>query len=474
MVEIPARWASSGVANRTGSPWYLSSPPSGGYTPVSTLIKVDLPAPFSPTSACTSPAWSSSETPSSAVTPAKCFVMPTAARAASCGDRSVGGGSLTAEVRRPAGAAGADTRCPGPQEVSASRFLIRSVGVFQLGLGIVGRVLAVGDDRDRRDAGAAVEVLERLERERTEARVGLDDTGDPSVDDPLHGTLGAVDRDDLHVSGGIAGRLQGGDGAERHLVVVGVDGVDVGIVGDQLFGDRLAHRALVVGGLLSHDLDVVVDRVELLHEAVVAIGGDVHAGRAEQDRQAGLAAGLADHRVGGAAALLDEVRADPADVVLTRGLRGEEPVDGHDRHTVLACVVEGRVEALAVERRDDQCVDALVDHALDVRDLLVEVGLGVRHDEVDAASGGLVANRLGLGDAERVGLALGLGEADGRSAQVDGLAARAAVLVVAAVLSGRRGDLLADPARGVRRRGAGRCGTVATDWFGAAGGRQAL
>ena len=68
---------------------------------------------------------------------------------------------------------------------------------------------------------------------------------------------------DLHVTGRVAGRLQGGDGAERHLVVVGVDGVDVGIVGDQLLGDRLASRPLVVGRLLSDDLDVVVARGSL-------------------------------------------------------------------------------------------------------------------------------------------------------------------------------------------------------------------
>ena len=62
----------------------------------------------------------------------------------------------------------------------------------------------------------------------------------------------------------------------------------------------------------------------------------------------------------------------------------------------------------------------------------------------------------------------------GGTAEVDGLDARAAVLVVAAVLSGRRGDLLADPARGTRRRGALRRGSVATGRFGAFGGRQAL
>jgi hypothetical protein len=39
--------------------------------PVSTFTMVDLPAPFSPISAVTSPARSSSETPESAFTPGK-------------------------------------------------------------------------------------------------------------------------------------------------------------------------------------------------------------------------------------------------------------------------------------------------------------------------------------------------------------------------------------------------------------------
>ena len=50
-------------------------PASGAYTPVSTLISVDLPAPFCPMSACTSPARSVSSTPASACTPGKAREM---------------------------------------------------------------------------------------------------------------------------------------------------------------------------------------------------------------------------------------------------------------------------------------------------------------------------------------------------------------------------------------------------------------
>ena len=54
-------------------------------------------------------------------------------------------------------------------------------------------------------------------------------------------------------------------------------------------------------------------------------------------------------------------------MTIDRRLRGEQPVDGHDRHPSSRGVVEGRIETLAVQRRDDQCLDALVDHALGCR-----------------------------------------------------------------------------------------------------------
>ena len=90
MAVIPAAAASWGEANRTGSPSMRISPPSGRWIPVSTLTIVDLPAPFSPTSAVTVPACSSSETPESARTPGNVLVMPSSA---STGGAVMAGGS---------------------------------------------------------------------------------------------------------------------------------------------------------------------------------------------------------------------------------------------------------------------------------------------------------------------------------------------------------------------------------------------
>ncbi len=60
----------------TGSPAQRISPASGRCAPASTLISVDLPAPFWPSRQCTSPAATSRSTPSSARTPGNSLTMP--------------------------------------------------------------------------------------------------------------------------------------------------------------------------------------------------------------------------------------------------------------------------------------------------------------------------------------------------------------------------------------------------------------
>src|SRR2546422_81102 len=73
MVAMPAFIAACGLANVAGSPSHSTRPASGRWTPARTLISVDLPAPFWPSRQCTSPARTSSATPSSARTPGKVF-----------------------------------------------------------------------------------------------------------------------------------------------------------------------------------------------------------------------------------------------------------------------------------------------------------------------------------------------------------------------------------------------------------------
>src|SRR5581483_5855675 len=76
MTAIPARRASIGERIRAGAPPIWMTPASGRCAPASTLMSVLLPAPFSPSSASTSPAWSSRFTPASACTPGKDLAIP--------------------------------------------------------------------------------------------------------------------------------------------------------------------------------------------------------------------------------------------------------------------------------------------------------------------------------------------------------------------------------------------------------------
>src|SRR5690606_5566334 len=91
MVAMPSARARVGVkcARSTGVPSTTSVPASARSAPVMIRINVDLPAPFSPTSACTSPGARSNETPFNALTPAKDFRIDVAVSSTgSAGSRS--------------------------------------------------------------------------------------------------------------------------------------------------------------------------------------------------------------------------------------------------------------------------------------------------------------------------------------------------------------------------------------------------
>src|SRR4051812_42741232 len=75
MAAMPSERATGGVIRGTVRPETTSAPVSGCSAPVMILIRVDLPAPFSPTSAWTSPALSSKDTSRSARTPSKDLQM---------------------------------------------------------------------------------------------------------------------------------------------------------------------------------------------------------------------------------------------------------------------------------------------------------------------------------------------------------------------------------------------------------------
>src|SRR6266850_3631807 len=76
MMLMPSCCAARGVGMSTSAPFRRIRPASRWYTPASIFMSVDLPAPFSPTSAWISPARRSKRHPRSAWTPGKSLLIP--------------------------------------------------------------------------------------------------------------------------------------------------------------------------------------------------------------------------------------------------------------------------------------------------------------------------------------------------------------------------------------------------------------
>src|SRR4051794_36486764 len=264
MVDSPASWAAWGEEKATSRPSNSIRPESLAYTPVSTLISVDLPAPFCPIRACTSPRATSKRASRSAGTPRNCLLMP-------CIESRGAGRSATVAFFPEDGApnrARAGSTGPNRGSGAAGR---SSVGLAD----VVGRVVLgeqlVGVDDQRRNRLAARVVLHRLEGERPEAGAALHRRVEVTGGDGSEPVLLAVDRDDLDVlAGGLADRLDGRDRAERHLVVVGVDRGGLRVRLQQGLGDLLARGPGEVGILGDDDLHAGT-RLDGLVEALLAV-----------------------------------------------------------------------------------------------------------------------------------------------------------------------------------------------------------
>jgi hypothetical protein len=97
IVTMPSRSAVRGSGIRCSAPSTRIAPASGCSDPLMTRASVDLPEPFSPVSAWTSPGVMEKSTPSSARTPGNAFVTP---RSSSSGAVAVSDSSVTAVARR--------------------------------------------------------------------------------------------------------------------------------------------------------------------------------------------------------------------------------------------------------------------------------------------------------------------------------------------------------------------------------------
>src|SRR5207244_2310380 len=137
---IPSRRASGGSSARSVRPATSSVPASGACAPVAIRISVLLPAPFSPTSACTSPGSSSKSTRWSACTAPNDLLTP--AKRRSGATRGIltdrGGSALRDDARRRQ-----DAR---RQRLQALEVLEpRALAIACLERGRVGKVAALGE-----------------------------------------------------------------------------------------------------------------------------------------------------------------------------------------------------------------------------------------------------------------------------------------------------------------------------------------
>src|SRR4030042_2465134 len=99
MMAPPARGDASGLKDGITLPPTRNDPWSGARAPARIFMRVDFPAPFSPTTACTSPLPTAKLTPRRACTPGKAFAMPRISRAGAVGSTAIP--ILSRELRGP-------------------------------------------------------------------------------------------------------------------------------------------------------------------------------------------------------------------------------------------------------------------------------------------------------------------------------------------------------------------------------------
>jgi hypothetical protein len=136
-------------------------------------------------------------------------------------------------------------------------------------------------------------------------------------------------------------------------------------------------------------------------ETLGAVIGRRRAGRAFQLDDLGVAAHGLVEPFGGAAALLDEVGADESHIIFA-GLgqaRIDVAVEQDDGNAGAFGVHHRRDQRLFLARGQEDRINALGDHGIDVGNLLGGGAGRVGVDELPAALGRLVLHALGLGDA---------------------------------------------------------------------------
>src|SRR5699024_608398 len=374
-------------------------PPSGRYSPYRTFIRVDLPAPFSPSSEWISPGSTTRSMASLATKVPKVFVIPRSSSFTAFA--SVGAG-------RAAGPARFGTWCAVPARGQGPRTGQRGSGALRGGLRLDDHVAAddllleglqlLGELRGdlvlevvvRGQAHAAV--LERA-HVRGAVELALGGAGDDVLDAHGHLLHDGGEDDGLRLGVGGVGLVAVGVDPDHHAVLAllgggegaGAHGAgdrhdDVGAGAVELVGDGLALGLVLEGaddgaGLLllvpAEHLDVLVVGLVVVGDAVdVAVhedgdGGDVHA--AVGGDLAGL--GHPGCQVSGQERGLGGVELERLDVVeLDRVAVGVLGGGVHDREVGVGVLLRGRTGGRGQQEADgDDQVAVLGDHVVDVR-----------------------------------------------------------------------------------------------------------
>src|SRR3954447_4731186 len=381
---MPSRAESFGPWIVTGFPSKNTSPLSNGWIPATDLMRVDLPAPLSPTSDITSPSRTSKSTSVSACTDPNDFDTPRSS--------SVGAAAIRGFLPPSADLGRRDVartpRLPAFMRLRAVLLVDPDADLALLheALPEQERVVRLRDpDRRQQDRLRAADRAVRLDR------LTLDEVDRGLRGGVRLGTDGLVDRaalpagdDVLHA---LRRRILAGDGDRLEAVVLERrdDGVAEPVVG----GDRGVDLVAVPSE------DLLEDRQRLL---VVPVGPLVAAGRLLEDARL---VQRSEHRV---VALLEQLGVVVGDAAVQLGddgmgavlaallQRGDEPVTHElaDLHVVEGHVVGGLAaddEAVVVDdlalagddrvrdRRAGACVEGVEEHDLRaVREAVVRLG----------------------------------------------------------------------------------------------------
>src|SRR5688572_13133640 len=299
---MPSSCAWIGDRGETVLPESSMLPASGAQTPVSTLISVDLPAPFCPMSACTSPARNVSSTLESACTPGKAREMLRARR------------TIAGEVIR-----------------SVLARLDDLPGRFHGEHGFL-------YDHAFRDRPAGHHFGHGSHQLRAEQRIALDGRIQLAGDHGLESAFHRVDGHDENFLAGLAARfLDGLDGANGHVVVVRKQHVDLARLGlEDGFHGLFALGAREIPGLRTDDPEMRIGGDDFFEALLAIVRGRGADGALQLDDVHVLGGGreFFTDPAAGLAAFLDEVGTEKSGV--ERGIAGHRAVSEDDRDAGVA------------------------------------------------------------------------------------------------------------------------------------------